>query len=288
MSKITNIFSIDLEDWYMGNECIKVHQAQQFEQRIDYSTSKLLDMLAEFSVQATFFVLGFLAEKNKRLIRKIHAAGHEIATHGYSHELVYNQSHDIFREELKRSILGCEDIIGEAILGHRASNWTITDKSLWALDILKESGIEYDSSIFPTKNYLYGIPGAPRYKFVFDNGLIEYPPSVAEVVGQRIPFSGGFYLRLFPYRFIKWAIEQINSEGQPAVIYLHPWELDTEQPRRLPVPLKNRIIHYTNLNSTERKIRQLLKDFSFSSFTGQFQLTQSAADLKKVEQLQHA
>lgn len=263
MSKPKNAFTVDLEDWFQGNEYVSMDRSNEFEDRIDYSTKVLLDLLAEFKVSATFFILGHIAKNKSDLIRRIASAGHEIASHGYSHELIYRQTPEKFREELKASKSILEDISGHEVKGHRASNWTITEKSLWALDIIKAEGFKYDSSIFPTKNYLFGIPEAPRFAHRVSNGLLEIPPSTLRYFGKNIPFSGGFFLRAIPTPFLRWGIQQLNQQDQSAVIYIHPWELDPEHPRSLPIPMKGKFIHYYGIHSTVRKLRVLFSNFKF-------------------------
>ena len=262
---IINCFTIDLEDWYQGNEHVKMSSSHLYEDRIEYSTHLLLGLLEEYQIKVTFFVLGHNAEKKKSLIREIDQRGHEIASHGYSHELVYRQTPDEFRNETIKAKSICEDIIGKPILGYRASNWTITKESLWALDILREEGFVYDSSIFPTKNYLFGIPDSPRFSYVLNNGLLEIPPSTIKWQSITFPFSGGFYFRILPLSMICYGIRSVNQEGHPAVMYLHTWELDVSQPRSgLPIPLKNKIIHYARLSTVEGKLRNLLSQFKFN------------------------
>ena len=271
-----NALTVDLEDWYQGNEYILPSDAHRYENRIEIGTRKLLHLLAESGAQATFFILGHIAEKNSALIRSIADAGHEIATRGYSHQLIYRQKPSEFEAELRRAKQACEDIVGHPIIGHRASNWSITRSSLWALDILRNYGFLYDSSIFPARTYLYGIPDAPRFAHHLENGLLEIPPSTLKWGGRRIPFSGGFFLRVFPLRFLRWAIRQINAEGHPAVIYVHPWELDVGQPRSLDIPLKNRFIHYAGLRSTEGKLRSLLSLYSFGRMDRVFRVSKGS------------
>ncbi|MDA0745670.1 MAG: DUF3473 domain-containing protein [bacterium] len=260
---MTNALTIDLEDWYQGNELVPHTDASRYEDRIEFSTSSVLDILAEYKTHATFFILGHIAEKKPSLIRTIADAGHEIGSHGYSHRLIYKQTPAEFEEELCRSKDACEQTSGRQVMGHRASNWSITRTSLWALDILKKHNFHYDSSIYPAQTYLYGISGAPRFVHRLENGLLEIPPSTVRIAGRCLPFSGGFYLRMLPLFLLKRAVSRIHKENQPAVLYLHPWELDIDQPRTLGVPFKNRLIHYTGLHSTERKLRALLSAFRF-------------------------
>ncbi|MBI4551946.1 MAG: DUF3473 domain-containing protein [Candidatus Latescibacteria bacterium] len=258
-----NILTIDVEDWCQGNAYVPLHDVSRYESRIEPSIDRLLAILDEYGVRATFFVLGHIAESHPALTRRLHDAGHEVGTHGYSHDLAYRQTRQTFAEELRRSLAACEDATSARVLGHRASNWSVTARSLWALDVVHEAGLRYDSSIFPVRTRLYGIPGRPRHVHRLPTGLLEVPPSTVRVAGRTIPFSGGFFLRALPYAFIRWAIRRVNAEGHPAVVYLHPWELDTSQPRDLDIPFTGRVIHYLNLSTTERKLRALCSSFPF-------------------------
>ncbi|HSE83125.1 MAG TPA: DUF3473 domain-containing protein, partial [Thermodesulfobacteriota bacterium] len=226
--------TVDVEDWYHSIESIPPHDWDNYESRVEPSTYKILEIFEQFGVRATFFILGHVAEKHPVLIKEIQSMGHEIATHGYFHRLVYRQTPQEFRKDLRRSIEVIEDITHEKILGYRAPYWTITKESYWALDILQEEGIKYDSSIYPVKTYLYGIPGAPVYPYVVKehngNRLIEFPPSTVNICGLRVPIAGGFYMRALPSWLVRWGIKKINNEGQSAIIYIHPPELDSLKP----------------------------------------------------------
>lgn len=260
-----NAFTVDLEDWYQGVE-IESYRWGEYENRIDNSLDRLLLILAEADVRATFFALGWLAEKRPDLILRIYAAGHEIGTHGYSHRFIYNLRRDEFSAELKRSVEILQNLTGSPIKAHRAAFFSVTRDSLWALDILLEQGLTIDSSIFPVWNYRYGIPEAPRFPYWYQkNGgrLAEFPISTLRLFGTNIPIAGGFYLRLLPYPVLKAALSKINREGHPAVLYIHPWELDPGHPR---ISLSRRIAlpHYHNLHTTEGKLRKLLYAFEFA------------------------
>jgi len=260
-----NILTVDLEDWYQGIE-ISCSKWGDYGGRIEVGLERLLSIMAKKKVKATFFVLGYLAEKYPHLIEWVRKEGHEIATHGYSHTLVYKQDPEEFSEELERSLRILEEIVGGKIRGHRAAYFSITKDSLWAIDILSKQGIEYDSSIFPIRNYRYGILGAPRFPYLLqgEDGrtLQEIPLSTVKLFGRIFPISGGAYLRIFPYRLLRWGIEDLNKKGIPAVIYIHPWELDPDHPR-IDLPLRIKFSHYYNLKSTEGKLRALLDDFQF-------------------------
>lgn len=263
-----NAMTVDLEDWYHSIQSIPVQEWDRCESRLEEQTSKILKLFEQFHVKATFFVLGHVAEKHPRLVKEIHAMGHEVATHGYFHRLVYHQTPVAFRADLRNSIRVIEDVTGEKVLGYRAPYWTITKESYWALDILFEEGIRYDSSIYPVKTYLYGIPDAPIYPYIIKehngNKLIEFPPSTLSLYGTRIPIGGGFYMRALPLWVIHWGIHKINKKGQPAIIYIHPPEFDADKPV-VKLPFKEKILHYYNLGVVEEKLKLLLSEFEFDS-----------------------
>jgi polysaccharide deacetylase family protein (PEP-CTERM system associated) len=265
MKPITNALTIDFEDWYQGLEIPHTEWAG-YEDRVIPAGRKLLRILEEAGTRATFFILGYVAEKHPEIVREIAAAGHEIGTHGYSHTLIYQQSPDLFRSEMDRGIKLLEDITGQRVLGHRAPFFSITRESLWALEVLGELGIRYDSSIFPVLNYRYGIADAPRWPYQVEAGqqqLMEFPISTLQVLGRNLPIAGGAYFRIFPYAFTRSAFRSLNSKGHPAVFYLHPWELDPEHPR-IPLPRRISLTHYFNLHRTEDRLRRMLRDFKFA------------------------
>jgi polysaccharide deacetylase family protein (PEP-CTERM system associated) len=271
-SEVTNILTIDVEDWYMDTD---ISTWSSYEDRIVKSTQKILEILDERNTKATFFVLGYVAEHFPELIEDIKDGGHEIGTHGYSHTSIKKQTQtpSEFEEDLLKSIGILEDITKDKIIGHRACEFSICEETSWAIDILKANGLKYDSSVFPVKTHLYGVPDAPLYPYHItssnikidnpENDFFELPLSVYKlpIVHKNMPVAGGFYLRLFPYWFIKHAMKKINKMGQPAIFYVHPWEFDTEQPSVN--SLKQG--HYYRLSTTERKFKKLLKDFEFMS-----------------------
>ena len=265
MNTITNALTIDFEDWYQGLEIPHTEWAG-YEDRVVSAGRRLLRILEEARTRATFFILGYVAEQHPEIVREIAAAGHEIGTHGYSHTLIYQQSPELFRSEMDRGIKLLEDITGQRVLGHRAPFFSITRDSLWALEVLGELGIRYDSSIFPVVNYRYGIADAPRWPYQVEAGqqqLMEFPISTLQVLGRNLPIAGGAYFRIFPYAFTRSAFRSLNSKGHPAVFYLHPWELDPEHPR-IPLPRRISLTHYFNLQKTEERLRRMLRDFSFA------------------------
>jgi len=264
---VQNALSFDVEDYFQVAALAAAVDRSAWDaqpSRVVANTMRLLEMLAEHGVRATFFVLGWIAERHTGIVRDIAAAGHEIACHGYSHELVYRQTAASFREETSRARAILEDQAQTHIRGYRAATWSITRRSLWALDILAEQHFEYDSSIFPTHHDLYGIVDAPRgpHRLNLPNGatLLEFPPSTVRLGAVNFPVAGGGYFRLLPLEVTRWAIRRINREGLPFLFYLHPWEIDAAQPR-LKVGLKSRFRHYTNIASCERKFSSLLAEF---------------------------
>jgi polysaccharide deacetylase family protein (PEP-CTERM system associated) len=233
------------------------------------NTQKLLAKFERFDVRGTFFVLGWVAERYPQLVRDIVARGHEIACHGYSHRLVYEQSPSEFREETRHAKLLLEDIAGEPVLGYRAASYSIVRESLWALDILVELGFAYDSSIFPVHHDRYGIPDAERapHRMPTPGGasIVEWPLATARILGYRLPVAGGGYFRLLPYWVSRWGLTSINrTELRPFMFYLHPWEIDPGQPR-VRASLLSRFRHYTNLGKCERRLERLLDDFRFGT-----------------------
>ena len=260
---MVNAFTVDLEDWYQGLE-IDCGQWDAYEDRIETGTRRLLDLLDEAGVRATFFVLGYAAERAAGLIREVACRGHEIATHGYGHQFIYKLTPDRFREDLERSIAVLEPLAGAPIVGHRAPYFSITPQSEWALDVLEECGIRFDSSLFPVVNYRYGFPGAAREIHRIRPGLVEFPLSTWRFGGRNIPIAGGAYFRLFPYTFTRFGLRRINRSGQAAVFYIHPWELDPDHPR-LNLAARIRVPHYRGLGQTVSRLRNLLRDFRFDT-----------------------
>jgi polysaccharide deacetylase family protein (PEP-CTERM system associated) len=267
-----NAMTVDVEDYFHVSalaEVIARKDWDHIELRVQGNTDRLLAMFAEKNVTATFFVLGWVAQRCPALIRRIHDAGHEVACHGLSHELVYRQTPQVFHEETRTSKALLEDIIGAPVIGYRAASYSITSKSLWALDSLCELGFHYDSSIFPIAHDRYGIPGSSTKpgRIVAPNGksIVEFPLSTKALLGRRVPVAGGGYFRLFPYWFTRWALGGVNrDESIPFVFYLHPWEIDPGQPR-VPASRLSRFRHYNNLDKCEPRLRALLNDFRFST-----------------------
>ncbi len=223
----------------------------------------LLEILDTHKTRGTFFILGWVAERYPELVKEIDACGHEIASHGYRHRLIYNLSPDTFREYVYRSKRHLEDLIGKSVQGYRATSFSIVRTTLWALEVIKEAGFVYDSSIFPIRHDIYGIDGFPRFPFIHHNGLIEIPPSTLRIFGKNIPIAGGGYFRLYPYWVTEKGVKKINSFDHPAVVYLHPWELDPACPRIKNADRRTQFFQYVNLKKAKRRLERLLSDFKF-------------------------
>ena len=271
-SMTANAMTVDVEDYFHVSalaEVIRRDQWDDMEYRAEQSTNRLLDLFGKNGVRATFFVLGWVAKRSPELIKRIHAAGHEVACHGMTHELVYRQTPEVFRQETRDSKALLEDLIGAPVLGYRAASYSITARSLWAIDILCELGFRYDSSIFPIAHDRYGIPGASTQPGLMHakNGasIVEFPLSTAEVLGRRVPVAGGGYFRLLPYWFTRWGLRSINErQQQPFIFYLHPWEIDADQPR-FNASLLSKFRHYTNLHVCEARLARLIGEFRFTT-----------------------
>lgn len=261
-----NILTIDLEDWYME---ARRKRWRGFAERIEEDTASLLELLARHGTRATFFVLGCVAARHPALVRRVAQAGHEVALHGLWHELVYRKTPAAFAEEVRRAKEIVERASGERVRGFRAPYFSIVRRALWALPILAECGIEYDSSIFPVWHFRYGIPAWERMphrlglaRFGGSGRLVELPISTLRLGALRLPFSGGAYLRLLPYALVAHGIRSLNRRGQPAVVYLHPWELDPAQPH-ISGPAFFGLRHYLGLRGMRAKVERLLSDFRF-------------------------
>ena len=260
-----NAFSVDLEDWYHPFMWMDAERRRGLEDRLRVGAEPLLELLDRYSVRATFFILGQVAEQHPGLVAAIARSGHEIASHGYGHQFVYRQSVEEFRADVRRSVETIVAACGSRPVGYRAPNFSFTKASLWAPKVLQEEGFTFDSSIVPTAlNPVYGLRGAPRHVHQDDNGLWEFPIPTLKILGMGLPIAGGLYLRSLPYFVTRRALHAYNRHGWPAVVYVHPWELDTGQPRVGGMPLMNRIARYRNLDSTYGKIERLLNDFEFA------------------------
>ena len=268
---IRNALTVDVEDYFQVSafaDNIEQHEWDEHPLRVEDNTYKLLDLFDEYQVKATFFILGWVAERQRDLVLEIARRGHEVACHGYSHQLVYNQTPEVFQQETVRAKSILEDIIQQPVLGYRAASYSITEKSLWALDILAESGFVYDSSIFPVRHDRYGMPDTPEHPYHLKtpagHSIIEFPLSTAKILNYRLPVAGGGYFRLYPYWLSKAGLKQINRQQKPFIFYLHPWEVDPEQPR-ISASWFSRFRHYNNLDKCEPRLRNLMSDFQFTT-----------------------
>lgn len=266
-----NALTVDLEEYFQVSNFDHVVDRgtwSQLPSRVVGSTNRLLDLFDRRACRATFFVLGWVAERHPDLIRHIRDRGHEIACHGYGHELVYEIGVDRFREDLHRARSAIEDATGVSVEGYRAPSYSITDRSLWALDVLADQGFRYDSSIFPIRHHRYGIPGFARrpVRLGLPGGrsIVEFPLTTARIGRVVLPLAGGAYLRFFPEALFRWGLRRQEREGLASVLYLHPWEIDAGQPVQ-DVSLRVRINHYYNLDRTEKKLDRLLGRFRFGS-----------------------
>ena len=267
-----NALTVDVEDYFQVAslaESVSRESWNSREYRVEANVDRLLSLFDKRETRATFFVLGWVAEKSPDLIRRIAAAGHEVASHGYSHNLIYEQSPATFRDETARSKHHLEDLLGRPVRGYRAASFSITSRSLWALDTIIDLGFEYDSSVFPIRHDRYGLqdvdPAPGRLAAPSGRTIVEFPMSVARWGNFKLPVSGGGYFRIFPYALTKLGLKRINhGHGRPFVFYLHPWEVDPGQPR-LKASRLSTFRHYTKLNVCEARLERLLGEFRFDS-----------------------
>lgn len=268
---VVSAFSVDVEDYFHVEAFRHVVDPADWgsmEQRVEPNTRRLLGLLNEFNVNGTFFVLGWVAERRPDLVKDILASGHEVAIHGYDHRPITAMTPSEFREDIRRAKGIVEDITGLPVLGYRAPTYSVVKDTLWALDIMLEEGLRYDSSIFPIVHDRYGIPEAQRYPWVEERGderLVEFPISTVRLWGRNLPFVGGGYLRLLPTSYVRWGMRRVTRrEGRPVMLYVHPWELDPGQPV-LDVGRLARVRHYHGLERVERRLRGLLRGFRFGT-----------------------
>jgi polysaccharide deacetylase family protein (PEP-CTERM system associated) len=270
---LKNAMTVDVEDYFhvaAFEKSINPKEWSNYESRVETNTARLLELFNQNEIKATFFILGWVAERNPELVAAIAKEGHEIACHGYSHQLVYKQSPDIFREETRKAKNILEAIVQQPVKGYRAASYSITNNSKWAIDILIDLGFEYDSSIFPVHHDKYGMPGTPRfpYQLTTESGksIIEYPISTISLFKYIMPMAGGGYFRLYPYWLSKFGFKKIRNNGTPFVFYLHPWEIDPQQPR-IRASLLSRFRHYNNLDKMEMRLQKLITDFEFTTMS---------------------
>ena len=264
-----NAMSVDVEDWFQVSAFERTIARSSWDSldcRVERNMERILGLFAAVDVKATFFTLGWIAERYPQVVRAIVQGGHELASHGYSHVRATEQNEREFREDVVRTKRMLEDLGGVSVNGYRATSYSIGKRNLWALDELQRAGYAYSSSIYPINHDLYGMPEAPRFAFRTRPGaILEIPITTIDIGPKRIPCGGGGFFRLFPYALSRWALERVNRrERQPGVFYFHPWEIDPQQPRVADAPLRSRFRHYLALERMEPRLRQLLRDFKWS------------------------
>lgn len=262
---IVNALTVDVEDYFQVSALAPHIARADWETipcRVDRNVGRLLELFANRGAKATFFTLGWIAERYPGLVRDIVSAGHEIASHGFDHQRASDQSYDEFFRDVRAAKLLLEDIAGRPVLGYRAPSFSIGANNLWAFDALCEAGYRYSSSVYPMRHDHYGMPEAPRFSFHPREGLTELPITTSRLWGHNLPAGGGGYFRLLPYAISRWSVRRVNArEGKPAIFYMHPWEIDPDQPRIAGIGLKTRFRHYINLARTEARLSNLLSDF---------------------------
>lgn len=260
-----NAMTVDVEEYFQVWAFADVTEKSRwsaYPSRIAWSMERILRLFDEANVKATFFTLGWIGERFPEIVRQIASRGHEVASHGYDHEKVTNQSPAEFSEDVSRAKSILEDITGKPVVGYRAPSFSINQDNMWALDVLGETGHSYSSSIYPISHDHYGMPDASRFAFCRSASFLEIPMSTTRLFGKNLPCGGGGYFRLLPYRYFKWSINRLNKvEQEPAVFYFHPWEVDPDQPRIQGAALKSKFRHYTNLRRMEERLTRLLSDF---------------------------
>ena len=262
-----NALTVDVEDYFQVSSMAAQFPRSDWEAvpcRIERNVSRILDLFDRFEAKATFFTLGWIAERYPEVVREIARRGHELASHGYNHERASAQTRECFRSDVELTKAVLEDVAGVAVHGYRAPSFSIGEGNLWAHECLAEAGYRYSSSIYPVAHDHYGMPDAPRFPYRLDCGLVEIPVTTVRWLGRNWPAGGGGYFRLLPYGISRWGIARVNREdARPAIFYFHPWEIDPEQPRVPGVDSKTRFRHYVNLDRTEGRLRQLLQDFEW-------------------------
>jgi polysaccharide deacetylase family protein (PEP-CTERM system associated) len=266
---VRNALSVDVEDWFQVGafeDVIDRTDWDSLELRVEGNTDRLLSLFDEAGVKATFFVLGWIAERRPTLVRRIVSAGHEVASHGWAHDRVFRFDARSFIQDIDRTRKTLEDAGGAAVSGYRAPSFSIDGRTPWAHEILARQGYRYSSSVAPVVHDHYGWPEAPRFAYrpVAGEDFVELPVTTARLAGRTLAAGGGGFLRILPYRFSRWALRQANALGQPGILYFHPWEIDPCQPRVRDARLRSRLRHYTNLAGMEAKLVRLLRDFEWT------------------------
>ncbi len=274
--QIVNVLTVDVEDYFQVSALaphIERHRWDSMECRVERNIDRLLGLFDARGASATFFTLGWIAERYPAMVRRVVEHGHELASHGQSHLRASDQSHAEFRADVEGARRKLEDIAGVAVRGYRAPSFSIGRGNLWAFDCLAEAGYAYSSSVYPVRHDHYGMPEAPRFAFRAHNGLLELPITTTRVLSRNLPAGGGGFFRLLPYRASRWAIERVNRvDRQPAIFYFHPWEIDPQQPRVSGVSARTRFRHYLNLDRTEARLNRLLADFRWDRIDRVFEI----------------
>lgn len=268
-SPVVNALTVDVEDYFQVSAFAGHISRDDWEQlpcRVERNTNLVLDLFAEGGAKATFFTLGWVARRYPRLVRRIADEGHEVASHGMAHFRVGDQSPEAFRADVESTRALLQDVSGQPVLGYRAASFSIGADTLWAHEVLAGAGHRYSSSVYPVRHDHYGLPDAPRFRYAPDGSetLVEFPLTTVQLAGRNLPCAGGGYFRLLPYRYFRWAIGRVNrEEGQPAIFYFHPWEIDPEQPRQQGISAKTRFRHYVNLERMAPRLQRMLGDFAW-------------------------
>lgn len=265
---VVNALSVDVEEWFQVGAFERVIARDEWDglaSRVEDNCARVLDLFAAAGVKATFFTLGWIAARRPALVRRIHEAGHELASHGWDHARVFTLGAGAFAEDLARSRAALEDAAGMPVRGYRAPSFSIDARTPWAFEVLAEQGYAYSSSVAPVVHDHYGWREAPRFAFrpLADSPLLELPVTTAEWAGRRLAAGGGGFFRVLPYGFTRAAVRQVNALGQPAMFYFHPWEIDPAQPRVAEAPLRSRLRHYTGLAGMEAKLARLAREFAW-------------------------
>lgn len=264
-----NAFTVDVEDYFQVSALAPYIPRDSWDgisSRVERNVDKLLALMSEHGVKATYFVLGWIAERYPEMVREILSEGHEIASHGFSHERASSQTKLEFRDDVLRAKNLLEDISGVEVIGYRAPSFSINQENLWAFQVLEETGYRYSSSIYPIRHDHYGMPDAPRFAFSpdFTKKMTELPPTTVRLLNRNLPAAGGGYFRLLPYPVSRWSIRRVNAvDLRPCIFYCHPWEIDPDQPRPADLDIKTRFRHYINLSRTERRLGRLMRDFEW-------------------------
>lgn len=297
-TEIRNVMTVDVEDYFQVAAFahrIPHHEWERWPCRVEANVDRILALFDEHGVKATFFTLGWVAERHPGLVRRIIDNGHELASHGYGHQRVSELSRQAFRADITRAKALLEDVAGRAVHGYRAPSFSIGAANLWALDELAEAGYRYSSSIYPIAHDHYGMPTAPRFPYRPSRcpAILEVPPTTVRLVGRNLPAGGGGYFRLLPYRLSRWLLQRVNlGEGRPCMFYFHPWELDPGQPRVDGAGVRSRFRHYVNLHRMEAKLRNLLRDFRWGRadevYAEELQLTGLPAAVSRESCPNHA